>query len=71
MDPILAALPIAGALFVVGFVLQRTVINPFVGRPEHEQFILLVSVAMIVLNLLLMGFGADPKPVNLSYGLDS
>ena len=71
VDPILAALPIAGALFVVGFVLQRTVINPFVGRPEHEQFILLVSVAMIVLNLLLMGFGADPKPVNLSYGLDS
>ena len=71
VDPILAALPIAGALFVVGFALQRVLINPFVGRPEHEQFILLVSVAMIVLNLLLMGFGADPKPVNLSYGLDS
>jgi branched-chain amino acid transport system permease protein len=71
IDPILAALPIAAAMFVVGFALQRTLINPFVGRPEHEQFILLVSVAMIILNLLLMGFGADARPVNLSYGLDS
>jgi branched-chain amino acid transport system permease protein len=71
LDPILAALPVAAGCFVVGYALQRGLVSPFVGRPEHEQFILLVGVAMIVLNLLLMGFGPDARPVNLPYGLDS
>lgn len=71
VDPIVAALPIAAMLFCVGYAMQRAVINRFVGRPEHEQFILLVAIAMIVLNLLLMGFGPDARPVNLPYALDS
>lgn len=71
IDPIVAALPIAGLLFGLGYAMQRVVINRFVGRPEHEQFILLVAIAMIVLNLLLMGFGPDARPVNLPYALDS
>lgn len=71
VDPILAALPIAAMLFCVGYAMQRAVINRFVGRPEHEQFILLVAIAMIVLNLLLMAFGPDARPVNLAYALDS
>jgi branched-chain amino acid transport system permease protein len=71
VDPILAALPIAAMLFCVGYAMQRAVINRFVGRPEHEQFILLVAIAMIVLNLLLMAFGPDARPVNLPYALDS
>jgi len=71
LDPIYAAVPIAAMFFFLGYVLQRLVINPFIGRPEHEQFILLVSVAMIVLNLLLMTFGPDGRPINLPYALDS
>jgi len=71
IDPIVAALPIAALLFAIGYAMQRAIINRFVGRPEHEQFILLVAVAMIVLNLLLMGFGPDARPVNLPYALDS
>ena len=71
LDPIYAAVPIAAMFFFLGYALQRLVINPFVGRPEHEQFILLVSVAMIVLNLLLMTFGPDGRPINLTYALDS
>src|ERR1700739_1972686 len=38
LDPLLALLPIAGAFFLIGYALQRVVINPFVGRAEHEQF---------------------------------
>ncbi len=71
LDPILSALPVAALCFAVGYQLQRHLISPFVGRPEHEQFILLVGVAMIVLNLTLMTFGPDARPVNLPYGLDS
>jgi branched-chain amino acid transport system permease protein len=35
-------------------------INPFVGRPDHEQFILLVGVGLIIVNGLLMVFGPTP-----------
>jgi branched-chain amino acid transport system permease protein len=71
VDPIIAALPIAALLLAIGYAMQRAIINRFVGRPEHEQFILMVAVAMIILNLLLMGFGPDARPVNLPYALDS
>src|SRR5262245_9161742 len=71
LDPILAMLPIALAFFVIGYGLQAALINPFVSRPEHEQFILLVGLAIIIVNGLLMVFGPDARPTNLSYAFDS
>src|ERR1700680_4410140 len=71
LDPLLALFPIAAAFFGIGYALQRIVINPFVGRAEHEQFILLVGLAIIIVNVLLMVFGPDARPTNLSYGFDS
>src|SRR5215475_2476252 len=64
-------LPIAAAFFVIGFALQATVINAFIGRPEHDQFILLVGIGMVIVNGLLMIFGPDAQPANLPYGFDS
>src|SRR5215467_13905778 len=71
LDPLVTMLPIAALFFIVGFVLQATLINAFVGRAEHEQFILLVGIAIIVLNSLLMIFGPDAQPANLPYAFDS
>src|SRR3984957_18199014 len=71
LDPLFSLLPVAALFFVVGYALQAVLINPFVGRPEHEQFILLVGVGIIIVNVLLMGFGPDARPVNLPYGFDS
>src|SRR5947207_8931651 len=42
LDPLIAMLPIGATFFVLGFALQTLLINSFVGRPEHDQFILLV-----------------------------
>ena len=53
LDPLLMMVPIAGVLFVFGYALQRWLINPFISRPEHSQFILLVAVAIILANGLL------------------
>src|SRR4029078_4332817 len=39
LDPLIAMRPIAALFFIVGFALQTTLINSFVGRPEHDQFI--------------------------------
>jgi branched-chain amino acid transport system permease protein len=71
LDPLLSLLPVAAAFFVIGYGLQTALINPFVGRPEHEQFILLVGVGIIIVNVLLMAFGPDARPINLAYGFDS
>jgi branched-chain amino acid transport system permease protein len=71
LDPLVTMLPIAAGFFVVGYILQATVIQRFVGRPDTQQFILLVGLAIIIVNVLLMGFGPDAQPVNLSYGFDS
>jgi branched-chain amino acid transport system permease protein len=71
LDPFVMMLPIAAVLFVLGYLMQRAFINPFVTRPEHSQFILLVAVAMIMVNVLLLIFGPDARGVQTSYSLDS
>ena len=71
LDPFLAVLPVAAAFFVFGYVLQKGLINPFITRPEHSQFMLLVAVAIIMVNALLMIFGPDARNVQVDYQLES
>jgi branched-chain amino acid transport system permease protein len=71
LDPLVSMLPIAAVFFLVGYGLQTALINRFVGRAEHEQFILLVGVAIIIVNGLLMIFGPDAQPTNVPYAFDS
>jgi branched-chain amino acid transport system permease protein len=71
LDPI-AALPLVTAgLFLLGYALQRLLINRYIARPEHEQFLLLLAVATIITASLLMGFGPDARNVQLDYAYDS
>ena len=71
LDPLIVLLPIAAGFFGIGYLLQRTLINPFVSRAEHEQFILLVGLATVLVNGMLLIFGPDARPINLSYSFDS
>jgi branched-chain amino acid transport system permease protein len=71
LDPFLAVVPVAIVFFVLGYALQAGLINPFITRPEHSQFMLLVAVAMIVINALLMAFGPDARSVQVDYQLES
>jgi branched-chain amino acid transport system permease protein len=71
LDPI-AALPIVtAALFLLGYALQRGLINRYIARPEHEQFLLLLAIATIITASLLMAFGPDARNVRLDYAYDS
>jgi branched-chain amino acid transport system permease protein len=70
-DPLVMAVPLAAVLFVLGYALQAGLINPFINRPEHSQFILLVALALIVVNVLLIVFGPDARNVQTSYSFDS
>jgi branched-chain amino acid transport system permease protein len=71
LDPLVMMVPIAAAMFALGYVMQAGLINPFINRPEHSQFILLVAIALIFVNALLLIFGPDAKSVQTSYSLDS
>ena len=67
LDPLIMLVPIAAVMFVFGYVLQAGLINPFVTRPEHSQFLLLVALAIIIVNALLIIFGPDARTVQTSY----
>ena len=71
LDPLLAMVPIALVFFGIGYLLQSTLIDRFVGRAQYEQFILLVALAIVIVNGLLLIFGPDARAVDLSYSLDS
>jgi branched-chain amino acid transport system permease protein len=71
LDPFVVLLPITALFFGLGYLLQDRVINRFMGRPEHTQFLLLLAIATILLNLQLMGFGPDAQGVQTDYQLDS
>jgi branched-chain amino acid transport system permease protein len=71
LDPFLAVVPVALVFFVLGYALQAGLINPFITRPEHSQFLLLVAVGMILVNGLLMAFGPDARSVQVDYQLES
>jgi branched-chain amino acid transport system permease protein len=71
LDPLVMLIPIAGVLFALGYVMQAGLINPFINRPEHSQFMLLVAIALIMVNVLLIIFGPDARNVQTAYAFDS
>ncbi len=71
LDPLLALLPIAALMFCAGYVLQRGLIQPFVSRPDYMQFILLISVALILTNGALLVFGPEARGIQVDYAFDS
>jgi branched-chain amino acid transport system permease protein len=71
LDPLVMMVPIAALLFALGYLLQAGLITPFINRPEHSQFMLLIAVAIILVNGLLIIFGPDARNVQTSYAFDS
>jgi branched-chain amino acid transport system permease protein len=71
LDPMIMMVPIAAVLFALGYAMQAALINRFIDRPEHGQFILLVAIGLIMVNVLLIIFGPDARSVQTSYSLDS
>ena len=71
INPFLALAPVAVGFFLFGYLLQAAVINRFITRPEHSQFLLLLAVAVIIVNALLIIFGPGARNVQLDYLLES
>lgn len=58
-------------LFGLGYALQLAIVNAFIGRPQHAQFILFIAFALIITGLHLVLFGPDPRPVQLIESMQS
>ena len=71
LDPLLSLLPIAGLMFCFGYVLQRGLVQPFISRPDYMQFILLISLALILTNGALLIFGPEARGIQVDYSFDS
>ncbi|MEM6462764.1 MAG: branched-chain amino acid ABC transporter permease [Pseudomonadota bacterium] len=60
----LASMPIVAiVMFGVGYLLQKSVVNSFADRPQHVQFILFISFALVITGLHVMLFGPDPRGI--------
>jgi branched-chain amino acid transport system permease protein len=71
LDPLVMLVPIAMVMFAFGYLLQAGLINRFIARPEHTQFLLLVGIGLIIANVLLIIFGPDSQNVQVAYAFDS
>ena len=71
LDPLWMLLPVVLVFFAFGYVLQRVLVNPFIDRPEHSQFMLLLALALVLVNGLLIVFGPDARNAQVDYALDS
>jgi branched-chain amino acid transport system permease protein len=68
----LVSLPLIALLFfALGYGLQRAVISPFINRPEHQQFLLLLAIATLLANSCLAIAGPDSRVVQLDSQFDS
>ena len=71
VSPLLSLPVIAVLFFGLGHILQRGLIQPFIGRPEHQQFLLLLGVALVLVNACLAIVGPDSHGVQLEAQFDS
>jgi branched-chain amino acid transport system permease protein len=71
VSPMLSLPVIALIFFGAGYALQRVVISPFIGRPEHQQFLLLLAIAILLVNACLVVAGPDSRGVQMDSQFDS
>jgi branched-chain amino acid transport system permease protein len=67
LDPFLTLPVDAVALFVLGYALQRGVINRIIRAPLLFTFLLTFGVNLVIVNILLMIFGSDFRSVTPAY----
>jgi branched-chain amino acid transport system permease protein len=71
LSPLVSLPLIAAVFFAAGYALQRGLISPFIGRPEHQQFLLLLAVAILLVNGALAIAGPDSRGVQMDSQFDS
>ena len=63
VDPYVSFIVCALALFALGFLVQRGLVDRIVGAPHEMQILLMLGVALVLENLALVLFGPEPTRV--------
>ncbi len=63
IDPYLGFVLCAAALFVVGLVVQRGLVERILDAPHEMQILLMLGVALVLENGALVAFGPEPQRV--------
>jgi branched-chain amino acid transport system permease protein len=66
VDPVLGSAVCAAALFVLGVLVQRTLVDRIQDAPHEMQILLLLGVGLVLENSALVVFGPDPQRVRSS-----
>ena len=67
VDPYLSLIASASILFVVGLAIQTILINPVLEAPEHNQLLLTLGISLVVENLALFLWTANPRTITVPY----
>lgn len=71
VDPYLSIVINIPLIFVLGYVVQRFLINPVLNAPHLNQLLLTLGLLLIIENSMLYFKGADPYTMNLGYAVQS
>jgi branched-chain amino acid transport system permease protein len=63
VDPYVSFVGCAGALFALGFLVQRGLVDRIVEAPHEMQILLMLGVALVLENVALVAFGPEPTRV--------
>ena len=66
IDPYMGFVVCAAALFLLGIVVQRGLVERIVDAPHEMQILLMLGVALVLENAALVAFGPDPTRVRSS-----
>jgi branched-chain amino acid transport system permease protein len=67
LDPYLSIILSASALFLVGLAIEHLLVSPVLEAPEHDQLLLTLGIALVIENLALFLWTADPRTVTVPY----
>jgi len=71
IDPLVSLPLVAAALFAFGYLLQDLVVRRVAHLAEHMQFLLMASIAVVLISFCLMVFGPDAQGALVGYAYDS
>ncbi|MCP4691351.1 MAG: branched-chain amino acid ABC transporter permease [Desulfobacterales bacterium] len=71
VDPYISLVFTAGAIFVLGYAIQASVVNRILDYPEAMQVLPLVGVGIVLENLALLLWGPDHRSPQTALGLET
>lgn len=59
IEPVVSAVPIFLVMSVVGFILQKTIVNKVIDRPHLTSLLVMFAVSIMIANLVKLRYNAD------------